>query len=461
MAFVLTGAGCGADPGSAPDATVAPTLHAPIGFTFEAIEDRSFASFGWSGLIHNVRVPDGTPFGVKVTHCDPADSRTGICTFEGPVPPVGQSAKVNRRRCLNHMSISCTRDDECMGDPAPQRCVFIYDPPAANPLVGVGGKVGACGWSYIPVNAMAPTITGTLDLTSGELNLQSLTITLANNGVNGTYRGACAECIGDNGDNDGVKNGTCMPATHGQASDPSPDVPISRKCDVNRTGTIEGFDGTYSMDCAPTAKAVDGPGSSFGGTFTSSGYQVSITSASPDCSDPKFAGQKCFCGMCADGVRACMSSAECGGGPCSGVAPINCSPNPPPYNDDGTANLEYDPTLAIAQCRNPDPAIRLLSATRPNSCRDGGACKWDAARGIGTCTSLINYRSDVGCYPGGMGATIVAPGSTGRIGDVYYADTANARCTRLQPSPAINGQLGLPGLTFQRRAFRIIPEFAP
>src|SRR5688572_10312213 len=96
----LTGVACGGGSGDPPMPDAKAQQGPPTGFTFEAVGDRSFASFGWAGTIHNLRVPDGTPFGVKVTQCDGAD---GLCSFEGPTDPV---SAVNRRRCLNRMSIT-------------------------------------------------------------------------------------------------------------------------------------------------------------------------------------------------------------------------------------------------------------------------------------------------------------------------------------------------------------------
>jgi len=428
----------------------------PTGFTFEAVGDRSFASFGWTGTIHDLVVPDGTPFGVKTTNCDGKD---GLCTFEGPTDPV---SAVNRRRCLNRMSQTCTADAECPADPpASRKCVYIYDPPTGTPLQGIGGKVGACGWSYVAVAAAGqpPTISGTFDQTSGELNLQALSLFLPLNGATGTYRGSCAECIGDRKANDGVKDGTCMPTTRGEASDPSPD--LGAKCDVNRYGTIAGFDGSYSMDCSPTVTAADQPPNKFGGTFTSSGYQIAITPSSPNCTDPRFAGQKCFCGMCPAragvAARSCLSNADCGGDTC-GELPANCTPNGAPFDNNFARNgmPVFDPAYLPNQCKTPGMEGQFVTA--PNSCA-GGVCNWDATKGTGTCRSTLTGGM-VGCYPSGIGATIVANGGSTKQGSVWIVDTATAVCTPAFPAVAAsnNANLGLPGLTFQRRGFRIISE---
>jgi len=211
-----------AAPDAAPDAG---PKGPPIGFTFEASGAGSFVSFGWAGNVHGVKVPDGTPFGVTtrdvaspdVINCQGSD---GPCKFTGPIQPT--TAKVERRRCLNRMSKVCEKDEDC---PSQDKCVFIYDPPAGTPLVGAGGKLGACGWSYIPFKAEddSPAILGSLDQTSGEVTLQSLPINLALNGNGGSYRGSCAVCVGDVTPNDGVKQGKCMALTDTTAppTDPS------------------------------------------------------------------------------------------------------------------------------------------------------------------------------------------------------------------------------------------------
>jgi hypothetical protein len=76
----------------------------------------------------------------------------------------------------------------------------------------------------------------------------------------------------------------------------------------------------------------------------------------------------------------------------------------------------------------------------------------------------------INCYPAaatgskdgsGNPVSITAPGSAMVMDNVYYADTASARCTAAGPTPASNAQVGLPGLTFQKRNFRIIPSYTP
>ena len=393
----------------------------PIGFTFESTAG-SFASFGWTGALHDVEEPLDTPFGVKTTEC--TGGPDGVCRFEGPSDPV---SKVNRRRCLFHMSKTCNTDGDCpldSGNPTP--CVYIYDAPISTPLASANGKRGACGWSYIPIAGpgQAPTIAGTLNLASADLNLENLRILLPLNSSPTGFYGACAECVGDPTPNDGVKGGICRSTTHlGKANGIADDGPdIGMPCDVNRYGTIPGFEGSYSMDCSPTVISVGKP-TEFGGSFTSQGFQISITDKSPPCGTM---GEKCFCGMCSDdNTTACESDGDCsGGGSCLGGA--------------GSTST-------------------LIFNVASNACPDR-MCDWDPSTDLGKCHS----DPTIFCYPGGVGSRIIAPGYTQvdhRLSTIYYANTANARCIAAGKSAVLNAQLGLPGLLFQKRNFKIIPEF--
>jgi hypothetical protein len=429
----------------------------PIGFTFESSAG-SFASFGWTGAVHNVAEPPGIPFEVKTTEC-----RDGVCRFEGPTDPRGE---VNRRRCLYRMSTTCNTDSDCPLDGEnPTPCVYIYDTPIATPLSfrdsNNQNRIGACAWSYVPIAAVgqSPTITGTLNLTSGALNLEHLTVLLPlNSNADGTFRGLCAECVGDTKPNDGVRAGTCVQATHVgngtslAAFDPSLD--LGMPCDINRTGTIGGYDGNYSMDCSPTMISSGRPPLQFGGSFTSSGLQVSLSDQSPDCTT----GGQCFCGVCEDNVTACMSNKDCGGGICSTPSEFDCEPNPI------AGSTGHDLTLQVNQCKK-DPT---KFAVANNDCL--GECDWNPDKGVGSCKSKRDGRV-VGCYPSGPNASIIAPGHAQRddhVGTVYRADTASASCIPARPAgpqgpmegfAALNSQLGFPGLLFQKRNFQIIPAY--
>jgi hypothetical protein len=422
----------------------------PIGFTFESTAG-SFASFGWTGAVHDVIESAGTPFGVKTTECS-----DGVCRFEGPTDP---KSKVNRRRCLFRMSTTCTADSDCPLDGRnPTPCVYIYDTPIATPLLGRDNKLGACAWSYIPIAAAgkSPTITGTLNLASGALNLENLSILLPlNSTAMSTFRGACAECVGDPMPNDGVPQGTCRLATHrgplATSAEPDPSPDLGMPCDINRTGTIAGYEGNYSMDCSPTVIASVTPPLQFGGSFTSSGFQVSLTDDSPACTTP---GQKCFCGMCPDNLTACMSNADCGGQQCAAPLEADCQPNPLP------TDIGYDSKLQVNQCKK-YPTDPTKFAVASNYCASG-QCNWDTEKGVGTCTSKLPDARVVGCYPSDSHASIIAPGRAERddhVGTIYSAHTANARCIPAGKSASLNSQLGLPGLLFQKRNFQIIPEY--
>jgi len=456
-AITLAGWACG-EPPAPPDAPQQPT-----GFTFEAVGDRSFISVGWTGLTHDIATPDGMPFGVKVTGCT---SPTGACTFTGPEAPQNP---VNRKRCLNHMRQTCQSDGECtIGDVQFAQCVFIYDVPAAIPQPGNNGNKGGCAFSFF---APAARFNGSFDLGSGELNIQGFGVQIVQNGTAqtatfGNFRGTCMECMGDTTPNDGKQDGRCKKITRaGQNVDPSLDVEMP--CDVHRYGNLRDYTGAYSMDCSPTMQRTD-PILPFGATLTSSGFQIQTNAASPNCSDPAFAGEKCFCAMCADNATACTSNADCGGAQCGAPLPANCDLNPMPLMEMpvGSGILVTNPafvgTSAPMQCKGTN-----ISATRPNSCLRGD-CTWDKDTGTGTCMSLLTGQP-VGCFPrtapgtvNGVGALVRAPGGTHRSpnNNVWVVDSGFARCAAAQ-TPAFNGQIGLPGLSFQKRSFRVIPEYAP
>jgi hypothetical protein len=431
MALVAASTACGTsnrpDPEPSSD---------PVGFTFHTAPG-SLSSIGWTGVFHNIKGDPGAAFGVKVTSCD-----NGVCQFDGPVEPVDP---VNRRRCLYRTSMDCTTDSDCPLDPGtnkPTSCVYIYDSPISTPLQGSDGKLGACALTYIPVGGanQPPPIRGKLNLVSGGLDIESLTVLLVLNGKpDGSFVGVCPVCEMDPTPNDGKKEGTCNRSmvpdpTTGNIDPGSGKV----KCDVNRYGDLPGYSYGYSMDCAPTLLPTPGT-TPFGGKFSSSAYTISITDSSPDCKDPRFANANCFCGMCNDSSRlVCTKDSDCN----TGVSCIGASIPPG------------------------DPSNMMNVPVGGNFC-DGGACNWNEAAGAGTCPSAALGRT-VGCYPSasdgskdrtGKTVSINAPGRNELDRGVYVADTASAICTPAGMNPAVNRQVGLPGLTFQKRNFRIIPEF--
>lgn len=455
IAFVL--AACSDRAKSDPhDAAIdAEACAAPIGFTFSSIGDRSFQSIGTSGVLHDSPIADNVAFGAKVVACDGCN---GICSFKGPAPPIGP---VNFQRCFNLTSRICTQDSDCPAGVG-QACVFIYEPPRAIALVGAGGNIGACTWSYVQMSppGQNATVSGSLDLASGELSLVLATRAGTNGSSSGSYRGACAECVGDAVANDGKRGGHCVATTRGGASDPSPD--LGAACDVHRFGTDPGFEGSYSMDCSPTVQTGDRfPGSLSGGSFTSSGYAMAVTTSSPDCTSPDFAGHKCFCGQCADGTT-CRSNLECGGGTC-GYLPAGCDPNPYPYRDDGTFNTGYNPAFGPNQCRGAGLATWVASVG--NACRNQ-LCTWDPMTSKGSCISKLTNKP-TGCFPDQVGSSVTALGGIRRQGSTLVVDSGTSSCYPFTPWPAPAqvaagaGQIGIPGLYFQRRSFRITPEYPP
>jgi hypothetical protein len=466
-ATTWVGVACSSKAGQeTPDAA---TAKPPTGFTFKTIAEKSIANFGWTGAQHGVTAVSGTPFNVKAMDC--ADPE-GICAFEGPVPSMDQDDKVNRHRCLNHMRTTCDVDQDCKNLPgmAPdavhEKCVYIYDAPTATPLPGAGG-IGACAWTYIPETGAggAKAIRGTIDLRSGELTLASLVVNLElNSGGSGGLRGACMECVGDDHPNDGVLQGTCRVSSRSGNMEKGPDE--GKACDAHRTGAFKDYNlASYSMDCSPTVTATDAPPTVLGGSFTSREYVVETTASSPTCTAPGSTADKCFCGLCDDGVHSCRSDAECGAGKC-GFIPDNCNPNPAPFSSSGTANTDYDIKYLVGECKGLGlPGSSSYVASRDNLC--AGVCTWSEVSGTGTCVSAMDNKTTILCYP--HGGKLVSPGLAIRTGKSYSVNTASASCAMPalnQPGQTaavvrFNSQVGLPGLIFQRRGFQIFPEYSP
>ncbi|HET9625747.1 MAG TPA: hypothetical protein VFP84_30490 [Kofleriaceae bacterium] len=426
------------------DAQNAPRPQTPIGFRFEAIGGRSFASFGWAGTQHNIGVPDGTPFSVKVVNCQGSD---GPCLFEGPVQLPGD---LQRQRCLNRLSQTCTQDSDCsvVGGGS---CVFIYDPPTTEPLPSqlVGG-IGACGWSYIPATGPdgKPAIIGSIDQTSGEVTLQRLLVNLSLNGAGGATHGGCEVCVGDDKANDGKKNGTCKKPNLAAPNVTETSVDDGKPCDLNRESTIPGLNAAgYSMDCSPTLDANSFP-TPIGGAFSTADVEMSASDG-PACTFTSALGNpngnaSCFCGVCnKDGLTGCHTSADCTPGDTCGLPlPATCMP-------DTDGKCTKDVTINAL-------AVGVVG-TRSNDCV-GGACNWNDETGIGTCMGVGGFP--INCYPGGTNATIRAKGSHVRQADgTFIVDTANAACDGATPNVQVNRQIGLPGLIFQKRGFRILPQF--
>lgn len=428
------------------DPRPAATPQRPLGFRFEAIGGRSFASFGWAGTQHDIDVPEGTPFSVAVDSCQGSD---GPCLFHGPVQLPGD---LQRERCLNRMSQACTTDQDCkdpQGKVLPGSCVFIYDPPTTTPLptavgAGPGGpNFGACAWTYIPlVDPFGqPAIVGSIDQTSGEVTLERLLVYLALNGRGGATPGGCEVCSGDNEvANDGTKGGTCKPNPNLAApniTETSPDN--GQPCDINRDSKLPGFNSAgYSMDCSPSFDPTSTP-TPIGGPLSTADLSIA-TSDGPQCTFAGASSEKCFCGVCTDnsgdendGIIGCHTTTDCPAGQTCGMSLASCSPGP-----DGTCTK----------------GLTFEVGTRPNLCTQG--CVWNDVTGQGHCME----NDQIKCYPGGKDAVIHSKGSHLRQDDgSFVIDTANATCNGATKSGPLNLQVGLPGLTFQKRSFRVIPRF--
>lgn len=426
---VMAGCGSADGPRSVDASSPSPP---PIGFTFETNEG-TLASIGWSGGFHNIKGSTDAAFGVKVTGCD-----NDLCQFEGPVAPMNKGdpiSKVNRQRCLYQMNKSCTSDADCPATPNQPGCVYIYDAPISTPVVDKNGVPGACAWTYIALVGAdhKPSIQGTLNLVSGELNLVKLPVLLElNSGGVGTglFYGACPQCVGDSSPNDGIQGGTCKtsPLPDPMKGNADPGLSSNDRCDINRYGEFKGYTYGYSMDCAPQLAGTS-QATPFGdSSFTSSAFHIMISDESPNCSNSQFSSEKCFCGSCPSGA-ACKSNRDCGGDPCVG----------PPLSTTDPSSIP----------------------TAGNLCVDD-KCNWDQAMGVGTCTSRVPALGMINCYPSGLNTEIRIEGRAEvdrNLGTIYYASTASASCMPAGKLGSLNAQVGLPGLTFQKRNFRIIPVY--
>lgn len=447
--LMWAGAACGGGGGGPSNDKI------PTGFTFETA-DGTIQSVGWTGAFHGIKGAPKTSFGVKVTNSCDGD----VCSFVGPVAPDPQVDPTQHQRCLYLTSKTCNLDSDCPGpgpggNPnAPPQCVYLYDPPLSTPLSGRDPKTmatvfGACALTYIPLHGPGgtPSITGTLNLRSGALSIDQLTVLLVINSVgDSTAFGVCPICMGDTTPSDNKKDGTCMVSPLPPVVDPiksradaghSGDL----RCDVNRYGDlpVPGYSNLgYSMDCAPTFNGIL-PQVPFSGSFNSSGFRISITDQSPKCGDTTFGNgnANCFCGMCSNSNTACASDADCSGG--------TCVASSAPGAGSGATNIPVSGNLC-----------------------DNGVCNWNPALGVGTCPSAKLNNPMASCYPAatngskdgnGNSVSITVPGSAMVADNVYYADTASARCTAAGQAAASNAQVGLPGLTFQKRNFRIIPSY--
>jgi hypothetical protein len=136
-----------------------------------------------------------------------------------------------------------------------------------------------------------------------------------------------------------------------------------------------------------------------------------------------------------DGISGCHTAADCPAGATCGLPLTTCM-------QDANGVCTQGTTFEVG--------------TQPNDCV--GACAWSDATGLGTCTNAAG--APINCYPGGSDAVIHAKGSHVRQDDgTFVIDTANARCSGATKSGPLNRQVGLPGLTFQKRSFRVLPKF--
>ncbi len=419
----------------APDATAAAMCPTHLRFTFV---EGNRTEVGWTGNLHGSTISRDAFFRVAVKECD-ASCRN--CRFEGPV----RDARLNTQRCLSDTAQTCTTDSECPawqcrqlvpGVPQAGRvcahnagmtCTTDEDcgPSACRFFVGPAFPISAprtCLATFLDSFDGGPPVAGTIDLTTGQVRMDRLII--ATGAVDSGLQGACPVCMGDPKANDTLKGGTCQP---------NPTAPVfpysgAQACDTNGFGQLSGYQYQYSLDCtAPLGRSIVLNVQ----RATTGGIRFELTDDQPSC-----AGGRCWCGVCQGTLQTCHSSGDCAGVPC--VAPDDIP-------------------------------------SRPNACVT--PCSWNESTQRGTCETQDPPSGDAGppprrtvsCFPGEVGAAIVAQGSTRLLSSEEFSiQLASASCAppvrAISMSPAARAAdvvIGLPGPMLNLYKLNVTKEYAP
>ena len=434
VAVIMIGCVDGTD--DVPDAGSTDTgvsAQCPTHLRFRLLEGNR-TDIGWTGNSHGSTFARDAFFRVQVTQCDESCER---CAFEGPV----RDPVVRTQRCVADTAVECTADTDCPnwecrdlpGDPlnrrvcandanqfcnssaecGPSWCRFFIGPPF--PILAPRTCLG----TYLDTVDSRPPVFGTIDFTSGSVVLERLRVVTG--ATDSSVPGACPKCINDTTPNDGQKDGDCI------VNNVAPAFPYSstQKCDANGVGSPALFDGNYSLDCSTPLGVRIELGVEDGRT---SGRRIQLTANQPVCN-----GEPCWCGVCQDSFIGCYDDSDCPGTEC--VAPTDI------------------------------PA-------RPNACID--TCQWNPEASRGTCMTQdplpdggFGPPRPTACFPEGLGAEIIAPGSSQVLSPTSFAVRIGHVACRSPVRGVIQGivgqqtdiAVGLPGLQLNVLRFQIDQEF--
>jgi len=298
------------------------------------------ADRGWTGMAHDVEMPNGGTYTVGITGCSSPSRPCGTCTFSGPVPNIYAAnytlktgAQINNRRCTADTRVDCHGNAGC----ATGTCEYYagtYIP------VSVGG-VSACVEQYY-----TGSVTGTLNVESGAISTDAVMVERVYTGI--AARIGCPRCLGDGAANDGKRDGTCAEG-----------FDVGGPCDVNGATSNPVF-GPTSLDCRPQ------PGgrlstATYGIGSTTGSLTKTLSASSPSCRAAGFTGDKCMCDTCDNAAAsACSSNAECtavGASVCGGKRCLGGPNNGAP--------------CTVASACGGGACGRPGTATAPNQCDNG------------------------------------------------------------------------------------------
>lgn len=373
--------------------------------------------FGYTGNNHNVDINDGSLAGVAMSGCDPDCENCWVTLDRSPAGRL--YAGYSTCRCDNDATVACNLDNAHIeiADPAcgGNVCHCYSGPPV--PLSG--GNTPVCVVNRYQQQFMGWT------RAVGEYVVGTRTAALVHLGI-GLVR-PCPTCVGDTGDNDGTRAGSC---SGGQRN--------MLPCDVNANNPDFG---PVSFDCQPSIVAnISGPGLKMALVFTD---ETQVTTAAIPTGALCTAGT-CHCAQCSlDSSMGCSSNAECaafGAGTCTNVTVAAAQQNScvalDCVDDGSSTNQGFcgNATPPVAFC---DGQLRgngrgYIQCSNQGDCDamdsgcDGGDC--------GICDGGL-WRRD--CFP----TTITATGIPG----VFGSEAVTTFCAAATSDSGVNAAYGLPG----------------